>query len=129
MQLMLPAMANQADLEWISGEHDEDVLLRRTVETCIANPQSKPVVLLRVLENKVPSHLFRELEHELSRIDETLDLQVELAGARAQLQSIYLQRKSATLLAQLSEKPLSALTAEEVALLKSVGNKSGQNKA
>ena len=57
------------------------------------------------------------------------DLEKELAGTRRQLQDIYSHKQSSILLARIGEKPLSALTEDEIALLKSVGNKPSQNRA
>jgi DNA primase len=129
MLLMQPALASQADLIWLDGREDEDLLLRHAIEICLLHPHSKPVVLLRELENKVEAKVLRELERELSLLDETLDLAKELAGARQQLQDTYAHRQEGLLLARISEKPLSALTESEIALLKSVGSKPSQNRA
>ena len=129
MLLMQPALASQADLDWLENRDDEEILLRHTIEICLLHPHSKPVVLLRELENKVDANILRELERELSLLDETLDLAKELVGARQQLQDTYSHRQGASLLARISEKPLSALTEAEITLLKSVGSKPSQNKA
>ncbi len=129
MLLMQPALADKADLEWLDGVEDEDILLRHTIEICLTHPHSKPVVLLRALENKVDVKVLRELQRELSLLDETLDLAKELMGTRQQLQGAHAQRQGASLLARISEKPLSALTDAEIALLKTVGSKPSQNRA
>ena len=84
---------------------------------------------MRELERKVEAKVLRELERELTMLDETLDLEQELAGTRRQLQDIYSHKQSSILLARIAEKPLSALTQDEIALLKSVGNKPSQNRA
>ncbi len=127
--LMQPALANQADLAWVDSHAEEDVLLRQAIEICLQHPHSKPVVLLRELEHRVEAKALRELERELSLLDEALDLAQELAGARQQLQDAYSHRQQALLLARISEKPLSTLTEDEIALLKSVGSKPSQNRA
>jgi DNA primase len=118
MLLMHPALANREDLSWIDARAEEDVLLRHTIEICLQHPHSKLVVLLRELESKVQAKVLRELEHELSVLDETLDLAQELMGARQQLQDTYSHRQEALLLARLSEKPLNSLTEDEITLLK-----------
>ncbi|HRA28630.1 MAG TPA: toprim domain-containing protein, partial [Acinetobacter johnsonii] len=129
MLLMQPALAMQQDLTWVDGDAEEDVLLKKTIEICLLHPHSKPVVLLRELESKIDAKALRELERELSLLDETLDLAEELVGTRQQLQDGYAHRQSTTLLARISDKPLSALTQEEIALLKSVGSRPSQNRA
>ena len=129
MLLMQPSLAIESDLSWVDGQTDEDILLRQTIETCLSHPHSKPAVLMRELEGKVEAKGLRELERELSLLDETLDLERELAGTRQQLQDVYSHKQSSNLLARIGEKPLSALTDEEKALLKSVGNKPSQNRA
>ena len=129
MLLMQPSLALASDLTWVDGQADEDILLKLTIETCLSHPHSKPAVLMRELEGKVEAKGLRELERELSLLDETLDLERELAGTRQQLQDVYSHNQSSNLLARIGEKPLSALTEEERALLKSVGNKPSQNRA
>jgi len=86
-------------------------------------PHSKPAVLLRELERKIDTSILQELQRELTLLDDTLDQAQEVVGARQQLQAVHTQRQGASLLARISEKPLSALTADEIALLKSVGSK------
>jgi DNA primase len=129
MLLMQPSLAIASDLSWVDGQTDEDILLRQTIETCLLHPHSKPAVLMRELEGKGEAKGLRELERELSLLDETLDLERELAGTRQQLQDTYSHRQSSILLARIGEKPLSALTEDEITLLKSVGNKPSQNRA
>lgn len=121
--LMQPALASKDDLLWIVGHSDDEILLRQTIETCLVHPHSKPVVIMRELEQKVDAKIMRELERELNALDETLDLAQELVGARQQLQQIYLHRNENELLAQISEKPLNTLTDGERSLLKSLGSK------
>jgi len=129
MLLMHPALANQEDLLWIDDHAEEGVLLRQAIEICLQHPHSKLVVLLRELESRLQATVLRELERELSALDETLDLTQELMGARQQLQDAYSHRQQALLLARISEKPLNSLTAEEISLLRSVGSKPSQNRA
>ena len=128
MLLMQPSLASADDLSWLVGNSDEELLLRHTIEICLLHPHSKPVVIMRELEGKVDAKMLRELERELSVLNETLDFALELAGARQQLQDAYAQKNERILLAQISEKPLSALTENERALLKSLGNKPSQNR-
>jgi DNA primase len=128
MLFMRPGLASPDDLLWIQGDSSEEVLLQQAIETCLSHPHSKPVVIMRELENKVDAKLLRELERELSVLDETLDFASEFAGAKQQLQQGYMQRQEGALLAQISEKPLSALTENEKALLKNLGNKPSRNR-
>jgi len=129
MLLMHPALANREDLLWIDDHAEEGVLLRQAIEICLQHPHSKLVVLLRELESRVQATVLRELERELSALDETLDLTQELMGARQQLQDAYSHRQQALLLVRISEKPLNSLTEDEITLLRSVGSKPSQNRA
>lgn len=131
---MQPALAGQFDLDMVNSSGvashvDEEILLRKTIETCLTHPHSKPVVILRELEHQVDERMLRELERELSVFDETMDLSQELEGARRQLQQVYVQKKEGVLLEQIRDKPLSTLTEDERTLLKSLGSKAGQKKA
>ena len=128
MLLMQPSLASADDLLWLVGKSDEELLLRHTIEICLLHPHSKPVVIMRELEGKVDAKMLREFERELSVLNETLDFALELAGARQQLQDAYALKNESLLLAQISEKPLSALTENERTLLKSLGNKPSQNR-
>ncbi len=128
MLLMQPNLAEAEDLAWLPAETEEEQLLRLTIETCLLHPHSKPVVIMRELENKADARLLREMERELSLLDETFDLALEFAGARQQLLQTYAHKQGGQLLAQISEKPLSALTENEKALLKNLGNKPSQNR-
>ena len=122
--LMRPELASKDDLQWIVGNSEDEIILQQTIETCLVHPHSKPVVIMRELEQKVDARVIRELEHELHALDETIDLAKELAGARQQLKQVYLQKNENELLAHISEKPLSTLTDNERNLLKSLGAKS-----
>ncbi|HPX89697.1 MAG TPA: DNA primase [Methylophilaceae bacterium] len=123
MLLMQPSLANAGDLLWVVGQDEEAQLLRHTIETCLLHPHSKPVVIMRALETKVDAKLLRDLARDLHLLDETLDMGLELAGARQQLKQIYAQQSGHVLLSQLSEKPLSELTEAEKAMLRAVGFK------
>ena len=129
MLLMQPALANKNDLAWALGNADEDILLQQTIEICLHHPHSKPVVIMRELEHKVDEKVISELARELNVLDDTIDFSLEISGARNQLQDAYAQKIEDILLAQVSEKPLSALTENERLLLKSLGNKPSQKRA
>ena len=127
--LRQPALAIEADLTLMNdmvsaGNLDEDILLQQTIATCLNHPHSKPAVIMRELERTVNPKIIRQLERELALLDETLDLAQELVGARQQLQQVYSQKSGSTLLAKISEKPLSSLTEDERTMLKSLGLKS-----
>jgi DNA primase len=129
MLLMQPSLANKNDLAWALGTADEDILLQQTIEICLHHPHSKPVVIMRELEHKVDEKVLLELARELNVLDDTIDFSLEISGARNQLQDAYAQKIEDILLAQVSEKPLSALTENERLLLKSLGNKPSQKRA
>jgi DNA primase len=121
--IMLPALVDKADMLWIVGNSEDEILLHQTIETCLVHPHSKPVVIMRELESKIDAKIMVELKKELNVLDETLDLAKDLTGARQQLRQLYLQKNESALLAQVSEKPLSAITEDERNLLKSLGAK------
>jgi len=123
------SLAMQADLAWVDGQTEEDVLLKHTIETCLLNPHSNSAAILHELEARVEVKVLSGLGRELMMLDETLDFEKELAGIRLQLQDVYSHKQSTSLLARIAEKPLSALTEDEIALLKSVGSKPSQNRA
>jgi DNA primase len=123
MLMMQPHLAEVDDLTWAVGNESEDILLRNTIEICLQHPQSKPVVIMRLLEANVDAQLLGLLARELHALDETLDLASELEGARQQLKQNYVQKNERNLLAQLGDKSLSTLSEEEKALLKTLGTK------
>ena len=127
MLLMQPSFANADDLQWLRGDSDEALLLQRTIEICLSQPHSKPVVIMRALEsmlqNSIDLKLLRELERELNVLDETLDFAQELTGAKQQLQQMYRQKNQDMQLALLSQKSINMLTDEEKAQLKNIGSK------
>ncbi|MDD2833069.1 MAG: DNA primase [Methylotenera sp.] len=127
--LMHPSLAVEQDWRWLEMAGDEGALLKRVVETCLVHPHSKPVVILRALDSKVEAGALKELERELSHLDDTVNLSHEFLGAMQQLQGFYEQRKAGMILKNLSDKPLSALTAEEKAILKAMSTKPTKNKA
>ena len=129
MLLMQPSLANKNDLAWALGSADEDILLQQTIEIYLHHPHSKPVVIMRELEHKLDEKVLSELARELNVLDDTIDFSLEISGARSQLQDAYAQKIEGILLAQVSEKPLSALTENERLLLKSLGNKPSQKRA
>ena len=88
MLLMKPILARQDDLLWLIGDSDEEVLLRQTIEICLIHPHSKPVVIMRELENKADVKLLRELERELNVWDDKLDPEIAIEGTRELLQRV-----------------------------------------
>lgn len=118
--LMRPALARNEDLNWISGESDEDNMLRAAVEVALLNPQSKPSAVQYQLRQRLDQHLMDELVSEWSQLDDTLDHALELEGARRQLQEQYTQRRQSRLLDSIKGKSLSQLTEEERTLLRSI---------
>ena len=93
------------------------------MEAALAYPNSKPAAILHQIEGKVDARLLREIEREIHILDENLDFALEFVGARKQIRELYIQREQSSLLHKIKEKPLSELTAEERALLKSVSTR------
>lgn len=121
MLLMRPGLADAADLEWVQGDGEEDILLRTVLEIAVAQPKSNPAALLHELQRKADERLLRAIQRDLHVLDENLDFALEFAGARKQIRDMYAQRARERVLARIKEKSLSELTAEERELLKSVG--------
>ena len=117
--LMQPGLAQSEDLAWVSGNTDEDILVKQALQVALANPRSNPAALMQELQNKVDERLLREIHRELHVLDEKLDFALAFEGARKQLKELMSKRQHAMLLDKIKEKSLSELTAEEKALLKS----------
>ena len=74
------------------------------------------------MQDKVDAKLMREVERELQLLDESLDIALEIKGARTQLIEMQQQRAHTHLFDKIKEKSLSELTEEEKALLRGLGN-------
>ncbi|HZV61019.1 MAG TPA: DNA primase [Methylophilaceae bacterium] len=120
MLLMRPDLANAADLEWVQGNSDEDVLLRAVLEVAASHPHSNPAALLHELQHRIDETLLRAIQRELHILDDNLDFALEFEGARKQIGDMYAQQGRDRLLNRIKEKSLSELTAEERELLKAV---------
>lgn len=128
MLLMQPQLADVEDVDWVRGNLEDDVLLRCAMEVAAANPQSNPAAILRKLEaGMVSSGLLKEVERELYRLDESLDLTLEYTGARKQMQEMYAKRQHSSLLEHVKEKRLSELTDEEKQGLKLLSKRDNKN--
>lgn len=122
--LLQPAQADAADLVWLQGDAHDDHLVRLVIETALQHPQSNSAALLHQLQNQLDASVLQALHHDLARMDETLDVVLELGGARKQLREFYAQREESRLLQLLKEKPLSQLTEQERAMLKGMNSRS-----
>lgn len=122
--LLQPAQADEADLAWLQGDAHDDDLVRLVIETALRHPQSNSAALLHQLQNQLDASVLQALHHDLARMDETLDVVLELDGARKQLREFYAQREQSKLLQLLKEKSLSQLTEQERAMLKGMNNRS-----
>jgi len=120
MLLMQPALANAADLDWVQGNAEDDLLVVAVIRAALAYPNAHAASLLRQLEGEIDGRLMRELERELHLLDESLDFALEFNGARKHLIETYMQRNQSKLLDTIKEKSLSELTEHERALLKSM---------
>jgi DNA primase len=80
MLLMQPSLANESDLAWALGTAAEDILLQQTIEICLHHPHSKPVVIMRELEQKVDEKVLSELARELNVLDDTMPMRKKLKG-------------------------------------------------
>jgi DNA primase len=126
LMIMLPHLASEDFKSWMHGNHVDDALLRNTLEICLQHPHAKPVTIMRALEASLDAALFSELELELHKLDESLDLTLEFNGTAQKMKQLYLADQQAMLSSNIIQKPLHSLTDEERALLKTLGSKSSQ---
>ena len=122
--LLQPAQADEADLAWLQGDAHDDHLVRLVIKAALQHPQSNSAALLHQLKNQLDASVLQALHHDLARMDETLDVVLELGGARKQLREFYAQREQSRLLQLLKEQPLSQLTEQERAMLKGMNSRS-----
>ena len=122
MLLMRPDLVNAQDLNLIKGGTEEDQLLIAGINAAFLYPTSKPAAILHHMQDKADAKLMREIERELQLLDESLDIALEMTGARKQLTEISQQRTHSNLFDKIKEKNLSDLTDEEKTLLRSLGN-------
>jgi DNA primase len=122
MALMRPDLLTTQDLDFVQADTPEDQFLAAVLNACLANPGFKPAVLLRSVKGR-NDELMSIIEKEMQLLEESVDFALEFAGARAQLLGGMQQLKETQLLNQIKEKPISALTVEERALLKKLGTK------
>ncbi|AKR44207.1 DNA primase [Methylophilus sp. TWE2] len=123
MLLMRPQWARLELLDKITGESDEEQMLRVMVKAAMAKPESRPVVLLQMITPYISEGLRHQLHRELSVLDETLDFTLEFEGACTQLSDMALMAREKSLLGQLTEKPFSALSETEREALRQLTSK------
>lgn len=121
--LMRPQWANISLLENILGESDEEQMLRVVVKAAMAQPESRPVVLLQMIGSAISEILRNQLHRELSLLDETLDFTLEFEGACTQLSDMAIAAREKSLLGRLTEKPFAALTDAEREALRQLTSK------
>jgi DNA primase len=122
MLLMRPDLVSAEDLDWANGDTEEDKMLRAGIDAAVLYPSSKPAAILHHMQDKADAKLMREVERELQLLDESLDIALEMSGARTQLIEMQQQRAQSHLFDKIKEKSLSELTEEERALLRGLGN-------
>lgn len=111
--LMRPQWATPDLSGKVLGDSDEEHMLRATVNAALANPQSRPVVLLQIISPAISEVLRNQLHRELSLLDESLDFTLEFEGACTQLSDMALAARDKSLLGKLTEKPFSTLSDAE----------------
>jgi DNA primase len=122
MALMQPELVSERDLVLFEGDSEEACFFLNVLNACLVNPTFKPAVLLHTIKS-ADTDLMMEIERELHQFEESLDIALELEGARTQLLEGKQQFKEMKLLNEIKEKPLSALTSEEREMLKRLGVK------
>lgn len=126
LMIMRPHLVEEHFKTWLQGKHAEDILLHNTLEICLENPQAKPVAIMHALANIIDSTTYNDLQFELQRLDESLDLDLEFNGALQQLTQLYVEQHQSMLSSSIVNKPLHLLTDDERNLLKTLGSKSSQ---
>jgi DNA primase len=122
MALMQPELVSERDLDLFEGDSEEAGFFLNVLNACLVNPTFKPAVLLHTIKS-ADTGLMMEIERELHQFEESLDIALELEGARTQLLEGKQQFKEMKLLNEIKEKSLSALTSEEREMLKRLGVK------
>lgn len=120
MLLMMPSLAKPEHLDFGLGFSEQDVLLKATINAALLQPQSKPATLLHSIEPQVEPRLLREIQRELQLLDESLNFELEFAGACTQLMEATQQKREVNMLDLLKEKPFSTLTEQEREMLKNL---------
>lgn len=126
LMIMRPHLVEEHFKTWLQGKHAEDNLLHNTLEICLKNPQAKPAAIMHVLAKIIDSTTYNDLQFELQRLDESLDLDLEFNGALQQLTQLYVEQHQSMLSSSIVNKPLHLLTDDERNLLKTLGSKSSQ---
>jgi hypothetical protein len=124
--IMQPHLVEASFKSWLQGKLEEDVLLQKTLEICLTHPHAKPAAIMHALSTNIGESLYTELQLELQKLDESLDLALEFNGALQQLNQLYVEQHQNLLSSNIVNKPLHLLTDEERNLLKTLGSKSSQ---
>ena len=93
--LMRPDLVEANDLNWAVADDEESRLLRLAMETALAYPSSKPAALMQHFQDKFSPALLRDIQRELHLLDDSLNVELEFAGARTQLMESH-QHKALT---------------------------------
>ncbi len=120
MLLMQPSLAKAEHLNFALGFSEEDVLLKASIRAALEQPQSKPAALLHTIESHVDTRLLHEIQRELTLFVESPEPSLEFEGACTQLGKMTQQKQDGGMLNALKEKPLSALTVDELEMLKNL---------
>lgn len=122
MALMSADMVTEQDLNLIVGQTEEVIFLKSLLRACMQAPSSKPAALLHGLSSQNPN-LHAEFALALQQMEENVDMRLEFEGARTQLIEAGKHQQTESLLNQIKEKPLSALTESEREMLKNLSGK------
>ena len=68
------------------------------METALAYPSSKPAALMQHFQDKFSPALLRDIQRELHLLDDSLNVELEFAGARIQLMESHQQKSRRQLL-------------------------------
>ena len=118
--ILKPQLAITEDLDLAQNDTFEDDLLKKVLGFALNQPESKPSSILHGLKAQVDSVIMDLVHEELTHFDDQIHFESEIEGARMTLLEQGKASKTKAHFSALKDKPLSSLTEEEKAHLKTL---------
>ena len=118
--ILKPHLAITEDLALAQSDSFEDDLLKKVLALTLNQPESKPSSILHGLKSQVDSVMMDLVNEELTHFDDQIHFESEIEGARKVLLEQGKASKTKAHFSALKDKPLSSLTDEEKAHLKTL---------
>jgi DNA primase len=118
--ILKPQLAITEDLDLAQSDSFEDDLLKKVLGFALNQPESKPSSILHGLKVQVDSVIMDLVHEELTHFDDQIHFESEIEGARMTLLEQGKASKTKAHFSALKDKPLSSLTEEEKAHLKTL---------